>query len=368
MTLEEGGGGGLAEEGGGELTCGAVAGGGWRKVEEAVAEGAADLELVEEVSRPAVETNAPTLTGRIGEGSENQKTADEEVCEVDGLAPPTADAASDAGEEGSKSCSEFGNGSSYSDFDLEANRQEDASSCKRARVSNTQAAAASEEAQQPPFEKLVVKNDLQVEVTEVEPAPRGAKGVRFGKKARGCQQCSGPCGLACRATDQNIKAGPNDDAAAAAFARAVAEHKAKAQSRQAQVEAEQSTATAGSTPSCRKRERAATSYDGRRKRRRHVQAATLNFGQLPTWLRNAPRIGNVAIHETHLGHLAWHRGLVWCWQCGCTATTVPNHLRRVCEKPTVAGERQLKRLRQGQTPRNDVGWPLSSEAACTLRG
>ena len=99
-----------------------------------------------------------------------------------------------------------------------------------------------------------------------------------------------------------------------------------------------------------------------------MQAASLNFGQLPTWLQTAPKLGNTPLHVSHVEHLAWHRGLLWCWRCGCFATTVPNHLRQVCEKPTVAGARQLKRLKLGQTPRGNVEWPLTSDAADALTG
>ena len=87
----------------------------------------------------------------------------------------------------------------------------------------------------------------------------------------------------------------------------------------------------------------------------------LNFGEAPSWFKKNPSVGGVSIDSSHAPHLAWHRGVTWCWSCGTFALEVPNKLRTTCKPPTVAGARQLVRLRLGLTPRNYVSWPVDAE-------
>ena len=96
------------------------------------------------------------------------------------------------------------------------------------------------------------------------------------------------------------------------------------------------------------------------KRRKVQTQLPLNFGALPTWLQVRPKVGGVFLDSSHTPHLAWHRGITWCWYCGTFALEVPNKLRVACKPPTVAGPRQLVRLRLGLTPRNSVSWPVDA--------
>ena len=99
-----------------------------------------------------------------------------------------------------------------------------------------------------------------------------------------------------------------------------------------------------------------TSFDGRKKRRME-EPLPPNFGQVPGWLRRRAAIGGTDIHASHVPHLGHHRGITWCWRCGFHCILVPNKLTGLCADPTVSGERQLRRLRIGQTPRNTIEWP-----------
>ena len=97
--------------------------------------------------------------------------------------------------------------------------------------------------------------------------------------------------------------------------------------------------------------------DCRKHRKVQVQLPR-NFGDVPAWLRDKPKVGGVLLDPSH--NLAWHRGVTWCWSCGTFALEVPNKLRAACEPPTVAGARQLVRLRLGLTPRNSVSWAVDT--------
>ena len=120
---------------------------------------------------------------------------------------------------------------------------------------------------------------------------------------------------------------------------------------------EEGAGTTASTQSARpKRSRDHQARADGRKRRRHASPLPLNFGELPGWLRSKPAVGGVLIHSSHVPHLAWHRGITWCWSCGTFALEVPNKLRKKCKAATTAGARQLIRFRLGQTPRNEVSW------------
>ena len=114
--------------------------------------------------------------------------------------------------------------------------------------------------------------------------------------------------------------------------------------------------TASTQPARPKRSRDHQSRADGRKRRRHVSPLPLNFGELPSWLKDKPAVGGVLIDPSHVPHLAWHRGITWCWSCGTFALEVPNKLRKECKAATTAGARQLTRLRLGQTPRNEFSW------------
>jgi hypothetical protein len=209
---------------------------------------------------------------------------------------------------------------------------------------------------------------------------KAISGIRISRKSKGCVSCGGPCdaaqcsvpGSGSTTADQNKEvvgwleeileenSGATElettapeaigtDEAADAFMRIAAERK-----RQREV--------GGAMPS----QSASNTADGRPhgqrgvpKRRRTHQQITLpaSYGVLPNWFKACPKIGNVAIDPSHV-HLGWHRGLVWCWHCGHTATTVPYKLRLPCIQPTTAGLKQLQRLRKGMTPHSAVEWPL----------
>ena len=94
--------------------------------------------------------------------------------------------------------------------------------------------------------------------------------------------------------------------------------------------------------------------------KRKKLTAPRNFGQAPPWLIAAPSINGVMIHKTHIPHLGWHRGLVWCWRCGRYATRIPLKLRDVCGGWTESGANHLGQLRQGKPPTGTT-WPLKEE-------
>ena len=181
------------------------------------------------------------------------------------------------------------------------------------------------------------------------------KGIRLGVKSAGCAFCSGPCGGHKCYRDvvgsSNVTNDPPDDAADALRAAV------------ARLKATRDNATPVVEPVGVKRRfdnaRVTESrFDGRTKRAKAVHVLPRNFGMVPTWLSMDPQIGNVAIHASHVPHLGWYRGLTWCWKCGSFAVAVPSLLRRECTGPGTHGNLQLARLRKGQTPRNEVPWPL----------
>ena len=145
-----------------------------------------------------------------------------------------------------------------------------------------------------------------------------------------------------------------DREAAAAAAAAVAGAAATAAANSAS-QASSSGQDTGSAAARRKSAAEQPEADDRRKRRRQVQVP-LNFGALPDWLRRDPKVGGVRLHPSHAPHLGFHKGITWCWSCGTFALEVPSKLRSVCKPPTVAGARQLARLKDGLTPRNSVSW------------
>jgi hypothetical protein len=186
-------------------------------------------------------------------------------------------------------------------------------------------------------------------------SPVGAKvtGIRFRTKRSGCVTCSGPCGtLGCRCTLEGPVSANHSTPDAADVLRAVAARLSSPAASSAPVE---------TSSGVKRRHQAAhlgPDYDGRKKGARASHTLPRNFGQVPDWLRIDPKIGNIAVHASHIPHLAWHRGLTWCWSCGNYAVAVPNLLRKECSTPGTAGCRQLERFRKGQTPRNTVPWPL----------
>ena len=196
-----------------------------------------------------------------------------------------------------------------------------------------------------------------------ELAGEPASGRRRTQKSAPCLKCNGPCGPTC-STDDLPASNDQCEDAADAFSRAVQRHLANKQ----EARKEETTNGSAEASSGRKRPRAGkeANHDGRTKAARSTKAVELSFGQPPAWFLAAPVLGNVRLHPTHLCHIAWHRGLVWCWRCGCFATAVLNDLKKECTGPTTAGTRQLKRLRLGQTPINTVDWPLAEHTARNL--
>ena len=181
------------------------------------------------------------------------------------------------------------------------------------------------------------------------------KGIRLGAKSAGCAFCSGPCGgLKCYRDEAGSSEAMDDspDEAADALRAAVA-----------RLKASRDNVTPVLDPVGVKRRfdnvrRTEPKFDGRTKRAKAIHLLPRNFGMVPAWLLGDPKIGNVAIHATHVPHLGWYRGVTWCWKCGSFAIAVPSLLRRECTKPGTHGNLQLARLRKGQTPRNEVPWPL----------
>ena len=208
---------------------------------------------------------------------------------------------------------------------------------------------------------------------------------RFGTKRKPCQKCGEPCREGCctlnpeewedtlpdqkkaKAEAPTAGSAPNAPAHASdsapslggssgdaadtfmAVARRILDSRRTAQS---------SSTSEGAQPTLRRSPTAALETADGRKRRKKQALLPSNFGEAPAWLRNRPMVGGAVLHSSHTPHLAWHRGITWCWRCGTFALEVPNKLRAVCEPPSVAGARQLVRLRLGLTPRNSVNWPV----------
>jgi hypothetical protein len=219
-------------------------------------------------------------------------------------------------------------------------------------------------------------------------------GIRFTNKSRGCGSCGGPCGLKCSKPDPPTVALQLPGDAADAFAAAVQRHKIRKLEEGHPIGIpgptvlQQPSAAADAFAEAVQRHRkrkveeaqAGTAYGDpsssgprRKKRKRAARMAEKNFGIPPSWFDPQASIGKKSIHESHHSHLAWHRGMIWCWACGNTATTVLYGLGKVCrvhefnEKPTISGTRQLKRLKRGLAPIKKVGWPLALDVANNLR-
>ena len=171
-------------------------------------------------------------------------------------------------------------------------------------------------------------------------------GIRLTRKRKACSVCNGPCGGDCSNNTEEI---------ADMFLRVAAVAKRrKLQGNEAAARlAKEPTDTASSSNSTVLRPSPAV---GRPKKRTKT-SAPLNFGKIPEWLAADPRVGGTTIHTSHLAHLGWHRGLVWCWKCGNYATRVPVELKTLCDGPTLAGKRAIAQLRQGKPPTGYVSWP-----------
>ena len=71
------------------------------------------------------------------------------------------------------------------------------------------------------------------------------------------------------------------------------------------------------------------------------------------------QLGGGVLHPTHRMH--YKRGVVWCWGCGAYGTAVVRHLAEPCEgEPTRGASYFLNRLRDGETPRPELDWPLGA--------
>ena len=186
--------------------------------------------------------------------------------------------------------------------------------------------------------------DAVVSVSQVDCAPCG---IRLNGKRPACNGCGGPCGGFCYL-------GKSEDYAADMFMKAAMDSK-----RRKTEEGSSSSACAAVGVESHQRPNAAPppTNSGRGKRRR-LASMPLNFGKVPDWLGAEPSIGGVRIHSSHLPHLGWHRGIVWCWLCGKYATRVPINLRKGCEGLTESGQKHLTQLRQGKPPSCKVSWPL----------
>jgi hypothetical protein len=70
--------------------------------------------------------------------------------------------------------------------------------------------------------------------------------------------------------------------------------------------------------------------------------------------------GRRVIHSSH--STAGGRGVVWCWRCGCIATSKPRALTKACKGgPSVWGAKTLARLRRGQPPYGMLEWPRGDQ-------
>ena len=158
--------------------------------------------------------------------------------------------------------------------------------------------------------EAVVVLEASTEAAEVAERTRPPALRRFSRKAPGCIDCGGLCDRPCGGTAVTRRVTVSTD----------------------------------------------TGFDGR-KRRRVEEPPPPNFGRVLEWLRRRAAIGGTNIHASHVPHLGHHRGVTWCWKCGYFCILVPNKLTGVCGDPSISGERQLKRLRIGKTPRNTIDWP-----------
>ena len=303
-------------------------------------------EVTEEVCE--VEARGATTTDAASVAGDGQKV-DEEDCEAGELALPAPDAASNtssgsgsrkegsrlgAGSTDSQGCGTEGGAHGHSQTKLEA---------ATANAANSGSTSAS---------------DLRGTGGGFTPdGDFGSAKVRLFKvsgKTRPCLRCNGPCGQSCVApAGQNAE---EQEEAADVLLRVAKKLKCEA--------AASSCQATPSTSDSQGKKRAAPlleSTDGRKKRKTTPPLPS-NFGAVPTWLKARPKVGGVQLDASHIPHLAWHRGITWCWACGAFALEVPNLLRNECKAPSVAGARQRVRLRLGLTPRNSVAWPVDDWA------
>ena len=215
------------------------------------------------------------------------------------------------------------------------------------------------------------------------PSGSSVRHQRFRTKRKPCQRCSGPCREGhCTHSQAQYEAtapaaelakhdtselaedhGESDGNVADTFmevVRRMREQRAAADTTAAATTDSSSRPSEGPSATRKRGPPVTAGMADCRKRRKEQAQLPRNFGELPTWLQVRPKVGGVSIDSSHTPHLAWHRGITWCWICGTFALEVPNKLRVACEPPTVAGARQLVRLRLGLTPRNSVGWPVDA--------
>ena len=102
----------------------------------------------------------------------------------------------------------------------------------------------------------------------------------------------------------------------------------------------------------------------KKKLRARDHAVIPHFGRPPKWLIDNPFIGKGRIHESHMVHIKWHRGLTWCGQCGTYATVVPLNLKSLCPGAagTIDSNRCLNRLNKGLLPPKLDCWPEDEDA------
>ena len=64
----------------------------------------------------------------------------------------------------------------------------------------------------------------------------------------------------------------------------------------------------------------------------------------------------IPFHATH--HLAYHRGVAWCWTCGKWSSGSRRGVTQPCGPPTAAGLASRGHLLRGRTPLGTHAWPL----------
>jgi hypothetical protein len=193
--------------------------------------------------------------------------------------------------------------------------------------------------------------DIDEEQTSPWPS---RKRVRFNLKSSACPHCHGPCGSegcaegALGDTQATAKDHTSSLDAAGSGGNDAADAFARARAARMRATSEAASAAQVAPPNVQLPTRPG-------KRRIHRDLGLLNFGKVPAWLANDPTIGGARVHSTH--RMGWHRGMVWCWECGVYATAVPINLKTECDGATLAGQKNLSRFRQGQPPSKAV-WPL----------
>ena len=75
-------------------------------------------------------------------------------------------------------------------------------------------------------------------------------------------------------------------------------------------------------------------------------------------------LANKEAHPSH--HLAWRRGLTFCWTCGAYGVQKMHALSRECRR-LADTDRRRKGFGAGLTPKSGVEWPEPEDEAAAAR-